>query len=62
MQPHTLLSVISNLLYEKRSVHMSVCQPITVYRRFGPYFVEPLVAGLDANNEPFVASTDLIGW
>ena len=29
--------------------------------RFGPYFVEPVIAGLDKNNEPFIASTDLIG-
>ena len=30
--------------------------------RFGPYFVEPIVAGLDPKtSEPFVASLDLIG-
>lgn len=29
--------------------------------RFGPYFVEPVVAGLDKNNEPFICSMDLIG-
>lgn len=30
--------------------------------RFGPYFVEPIIAGLDPKtNEPFIASTDLIG-
>ena len=30
--------------------------------RFGPYFVEPVVAGLDPKtNEPYVASMDLIG-
>eukprot|EP00052_Salpingoeca_macrocollata_P036342 m.17619 g.17619 ORF g.17619 m.17619 type:complete len:205 (+) comp9628_c0_seq1:75-689(+) len=46
MKPHTMLSVIGNLLYEKR---------------FGPYFVEPLVAGLNPDGTPFVASTDLIG-
>ncbi|CAH1789904.1 unnamed protein product [Owenia fusiformis] len=47
MKPKTFLSVVSNLLYE---------------RRFGPYFVEPVVAGLDPNtSEPFIASLDLIG-
>ena len=30
-------------------------------RRFGPYYAEPCIAGLDANNEPFICSTDLIG-
>ena len=46
MSPKTMLAVICNLLYEKR---------------FGPYFVEPIVAGLDKDNKPFVAATDLIG-
>jgi 20S proteasome subunit beta 3 len=47
IKPRTLLSVVSNLLYE---------------RRFGPYFVEPVIAGLDqTTGQPFVASLDLIG-
>ena len=29
--------------------------------RFGPYFVEPLIAGLNDDGTPFIASTDLIG-
>lgn len=30
--------------------------------RFGPYFVEPVIAGLDPKTgKPFIASTDLIG-
>lgn len=30
--------------------------------RFGPYFVEPVVAGLDPKtNEPYIATMDLIG-
>ena len=32
------------------------------FTRFGPYFIEPVIAGLDPKtNEPFVASCDLIG-
>ncbi|KAL7575550.1 hypothetical protein ACA910_020126 [Epithemia clementina (nom. ined.)] len=47
MSPKVLTSVLSNLLYEKR---------------FGPYFVEPIVAGLDeTTNQPFLSSMDLIG-
>lgn len=47
IQPKTLSSVISSFLYEKR---------------FGPYFVEPIVAGLDdKTGEPFVSGMDLIG-
>lgn len=46
IEPKTLVSLISSMLYEKR---------------FGPYFVEPIIAGLDKNNVPYVATTDLIG-
>eukprot|EP00048_Salpingoeca_helianthica_P014402 m.221527 g.221527 ORF g.221527 m.221527 type:complete len:205 (+) comp15827_c0_seq1:2090-2704(+) len=46
MTPKTMLAVISNLLYEKR---------------FGPYFVEPMVAGLNPDGTPYVGQTDLIG-
>jgi len=38
--------LLSSLLYEKR---------------FGPWFCEPIVAGLEKNNEPFLTSMDLIG-
>lgn len=47
IKPKTFMSMVSNLLYE---------------RRFGPYFVEPVIAGLDPNtHEPFICSLDLIG-
>ncbi|KAM3181300.1 hypothetical protein ACTXT7_014628 [Hymenolepis weldensis] len=47
VRPKTLLCMLSNLLYE---------------RRFGPYFVEPIVAGIDpVDNKPFVGAMDLIG-
>ncbi|ESN98240.1 hypothetical protein HELRODRAFT_185850 [Helobdella robusta] len=45
--PKALLSLVSNFLYE---------------HRFGPYFIEPVIAGLDPKTgQPFTASTDLIG-
>lgn len=47
MKPKTLMHLTSSLLYEKR---------------FGPYFIEPVIAGLDEETgKPFVASCDLIG-
>jgi len=47
VKPKTFTSMVSNLLYE---------------RRFGPYFVEPIVAGLDPKTfEPFLSVCDLIG-
>lgn len=29
--------------------------------RFGPYFAEPVIAGLDAEGKPFITAMDLIG-
>mmetsp|Transcript_26716 Transcript_26716/g.31091 ORF Transcript_26716/g.31091 Transcript_26716/m.31091 type:complete len:205 (-) Transcript_26716:97-711(-) len=46
LTPKVFSNVLSNLLYEKR---------------FGPYFIEPVVAGLDENNQPFLSGMDLIG-
>lgn len=47
MSPKVLLSMISNMLYE---------------RRFGPYFVEPMVVGLDpVTSQPIIGNMDLIG-
>lgn len=47
IKPRTFDSLVSNYLYAKR---------------FGPYFVEPLIAGLDGENfEPFISGQDLLG-
>ncbi|TFJ80601.1 hypothetical protein NSK_008027 [Nannochloropsis salina CCMP1776] len=47
IKPETFSALLSHILYEKR---------------FGPYFVEPLVAGLRAeDNTPFISGMDLIG-
>jgi len=46
MKPSTLTHMLSSVLYEKR---------------FGPYFVEPLVAGLEADGTPYLACMDLLG-
>ncbi|CAH8447109.1 unnamed protein product [Schistosoma turkestanicum] len=47
IKPQTITTMLSNLLYE---------------RRFGPYFVEPVVVGIDhTTNKPYVACMDLIG-
>lgn len=41
-----LEALISNMLYEKR---------------FGPYFIGPVIAGLDASGKSYVSCMDLIG-
>lgn len=43
----TFCHLVASTLYEKR---------------FGPYYAEPVIAGLDpSTGEPFICSTDLIG-
>lgn len=46
MKPETFSALLSTLLYEKR---------------FGPWFCEPVVAGLTADNKPYLSGMDLIG-
>jgi 20S proteasome subunit beta 3 len=46
IRPKTFGQLMSNMLYEKR---------------FGPWFIEPVIAGLDENNEPYLCAMDLIG-
>lgn len=38
-----------------------ICKKKQLPSRFGPYFVEPVIAGLDKYNQPFVRGMDLIG-
>ena len=40
-------NLVSGMLYEKR---------------FSPYFVEPVIAGLTRDNKPYLCATDLIGF
>jgi 20S proteasome subunit beta 3 len=42
----TFSALLSTILYEKR---------------FGPWFCEPIVAGLKEDNTPFLSGMDLIG-
>lgn len=47
MHPERYASMLSNFLYE---------------HRFGPYFIEPVIAGLDPKTfKPYICSMDLIG-
>jgi len=46
MQPKIVGNLLSSMLYE---------------RRFGPWFCEPVVAGLDKENNPFMCTFDFIG-
>ncbi|KAI8805275.1 nucleophile aminohydrolase [Cladochytrium replicatum] len=44
--PTTFASLVSSTLYE---------------RRFGPYFSEPVIVGLEKDDTPFICAMDLIG-
>jgi 20S proteasome subunit beta 3 len=46
IKPASFGKLVSSLLYEKR---------------FGPYFIEPVIAGLDSENKPYLFSSDFIG-
>jgi 20S proteasome subunit beta 3 len=46
ISPKAFNAMLSSILYEKR---------------FAPWFSEPVVAGLDENNKPFLSGLDLIG-
>lgn len=46
IKPRTFANMVSSTLYSKR---------------FGPYFSEPVIAGLDKDNKPFICSMDLLG-
>lgn len=46
IKPASFGKLVSTLLYE---------------RRFGPYFCEPVIAGLDSANEPYLFASDFIG-
>ena len=46
IKPEAFSGLLSTLLYEKR---------------FSPWFCEPVVAGLDSDNNPFLSGMDLIG-
>lgn len=46
IKPQTFANLVSSTLYSKR---------------FAPYFSEPVIAGLDKDNKPFLCSMDLLG-
>lgn len=46
MKVKTLSSMVSSMMFEKR---------------FGPWFVQPVVAGLTPENKPFLSSMDCLG-
>lgn len=71
MKPEAFSALVSTMLYEKRyvvvklifaenSTHNSEHTFLHNYS-FGPWFCEPVIAGLDAENKPFLSGMDLIG-
>ncbi|KAF2296702.1 hypothetical protein GH714_001339 [Hevea brasiliensis] len=52
MKPETFASLVSALLYEKKAPAIP---------RFGPYFCQPVIAGLSDEDKPFICTMDSIG-
>jgi 20S proteasome alpha/beta subunit len=46
MKVETFANMVSAMLYEKR---------------FGPYYCEPVIAGIEADGTPYITGMDLIG-
>jgi 20S proteasome subunit beta 3 len=73
MKPSTFAHFVSSLLYEKRcgrhetgslAVRASTLQPRLTracISSFGPWFCEPVIAGLEPDGTPFVTGMDLLG-
>ena len=68
MKPSTFAHFVSALLYEKRCVshllHASFRLPAhacVCISSFGPWFCEPVIAGLEPDGKPFVTGMDLLG-
>ncbi|WFD07146.1 proteasome endopeptidase complex [Malassezia vespertilionis] len=55
IEPETFAHLMSSTLYERRYVANAT------YHRFGPYFIEPVVAGINSKSEPFIVNSDVIG-
>ena len=55
IETKTFAHMVSSALYERRSVFKNS------FFRFGPYFTEPVIAGLQKDGEPFICSMDYIG-
>ncbi|OMH80301.1 putative proteasome subunit beta type-3 [Zancudomyces culisetae] len=57
LEPEALSNMVSSTLYKKSALaHKS-----RNYNRFGPYYIEPIIAGLDKHNNPYICGMDLIG-
>ena len=64
ISPKAFAHLVSSTLYEKR--YLSCVYFISVFNlpnhSFGPFFIEPVIAGLDENEKkPYICSMDLIG-
>lgn len=76
IKPATFSAMISSMLYSRRYVNTkdkpvplglsTPCYSLTYiacvsHARFAPWFVEPVVAGLDAKGKPYIWAADLLG-
>ncbi|KAL0651783.1 hypothetical protein Bca4012_094474 [Brassica carinata] len=61
MKPETFASLVSAILYEKRSVRVLSSYLACFFVKFGPYLCQPVIAGLGEDDKPFICTMDSIG-
>jgi 20S proteasome subunit beta 3 len=66
MKPTTFAHFVSSMLYEKRCGALrrgprSTSRVSRSRSSFGPYYCEPVIAGLEPDGTPYVTGMDLIG-
>lgn len=68
IEPQAFAHLVSSTLYERRwvaspSSGLENNWYVNLITRFGPYYIEPVIAGLTSgpNPQPFIACMDLIG-
>ena len=61
MKVKTLSSLVSSMLFERRYAFCLNMKRQLRSIRFGPWFIQPVVAGLTEENKPFLSSMDCLG-
>ncbi|KAJ3615608.1 hypothetical protein Zmor_016284 [Zophobas morio] len=63
IKPKAFMNLVSSMLYEKRlqTTFYTSFALFLLFSRFGPYFINPVIAGLDNEGKPFISTADLIG-
>jgi hypothetical protein len=58
IKPKAFMNLVSSMLYEKRlqTTFYTSFALFLLFSRFGPYFINPVIAGLDNEGKPFIST------